>query len=167
MTGRVVVIGVGNPFRRDDGAGLAVIRALRADPPRHALLAESDGEPGRMLDLWDRSDSVVVADAVHAHPGCPGRLHTLSAQRTTEFAKRPASSHALGLGETFALASALDRMPREVTVHAVEGADFGLGRGLSAPVAAALPGLIARVLESIGRTYDSLAGAADSPGSPR
>lgn len=167
MTGRVVVIGVGNAFRRDDGAGLAVIRALRVRPPRHTLLAESDGEPGRMLDLWNRGDFVVVADAVHTHPGCPGRLHTLSAQRTAEIAQRPASSHALGLGETFALAAALDRMPREVTVHAVEGYDFGLGRGLSAPVTTALPGLVARVVESVGRAHAGLTGDADGPGPPR
>ncbi|MGW5624675.1 hydrogenase maturation protease [Streptomyces olivaceus] len=163
MTGRVVVVGVGNPFRRDDGAGLAVIRALRATPPPHVVLAESDGEPGRILDLWNGDDFVVVADAVHAHPSCPGRLHTLSAPNTAEIAKRPASSHALGLGETFALAAALGRMPREVTVHAVEGYDFGLGRGLSAPVTAALPGLIAKVVESVGRAHADLAG----PGPPR
>ncbi|WP_413798433.1 hydrogenase maturation protease [Streptomyces iranensis] len=156
MTGRVVVIGVGNPFRRDDGAGPAVIEALRADPRKGTVLADSDGEPGRMLGLWRRQDAVVVVEVVHAHPGRPGRLHTLTAERAARCAVRSASTHALGLGETFALAAALDRMPRELTVHAVEGEDFGLGRGFSTAVADALPELIRHVAKAIDEAYDRL-----------
>ncbi|MFE5123768.1 hydrogenase maturation protease [Streptomyces sp. NPDC056669] len=156
MTGRVVVIGVGNPFRRDDGAGPAVIEALRANPPEDTLLLDSDGEPGRMLGLWHRQDAVVVVEVVHAHPGQPGRLHTLTAEQAARSAARPASTHALGLGETFALAAALDRMPRELTVHAVEGADFSLGRGLSPPVADAFPALLRHVARAIADAHDRL-----------
>jgi len=156
MTGRVVVIGVGNPFRRDDGAGPAVIEALRARVADDTLLIDSEGEPGRMLGLWGAQDAVVVVEVVHAHPGRPGRLHTLTAEHVARCAARSASTHALGLGETFALAAALDRMPREVTVHAVEGADFGLGRGFSAAVADALPELIRRVATAVDDAHDRL-----------
>lgn len=151
-TGRVLVIGVGNPFRRDDGAGPAVVAALRAEVaqlPADTLLVDSDGEPGRMLGLWHRQDSVVVVEVVHARHGQAGRLHTVTAERAARSAVRPASTHAMGLGETFALAAALDRMPREVTVHAVEGADFGLGYGLTPSVAAALPELTRRVTQAV------------------
>lgn len=156
MTGRVVAIGVGNPFRRDDGAGPAVIEALRARAPAGTLLTLSDGEPGRMLGLWRPQDAVVVVEVVHAHPGTPGRLHTLTAERTAHLAARPGSTHAFGLGETFALAAALDRLPRELMVHAVEGTEFTLGRGLSAPVANALPGLIRQVAEAIDDAHGRL-----------
>ncbi|MFE2182827.1 hydrogenase maturation protease [Streptomyces sp. NPDC059455] len=156
MTGRVVVIGVGNPFRRDDGAGPAVIEALRGRVPEGTVLTDSDGEPGRMLGLWHRQDAVVVVEVVHAHPGQPGRLHTLTAERAARCAARSASTHALGLGETFALAAALDRMPEELTVHAVEGEDFGLGRGLSTAVADALPELIRHVAEAIDEAHHRL-----------
>lgn len=156
MTGRVVVIGVGNPFRRDDGAGPAVIEALRANPPKDTLLMDSDGEPGRMLGLWRPQDAVVVIEVVHAHPGQPGRLHTLTAEQAARCAARSASTHALGLGETFALAAALDRLPRELMVHAVEGGDFGLGRGLGTAVADALPELIRHVAEAVDDAHDRL-----------
>ncbi|GAA3367951.1 hydrogenase maturation protease [Streptomyces sannanensis] len=141
MTGRVVVIGVGNPFRRDDGVGPAVVEALRAAEVPADTLTVSDGEPARMLDLWGRQDTVVIVEAVHAHPGHPGRLHTLRAEDAARYASDSASSHALGLGETIALAAALDRLPRELVVHAVEGADFTLGTGLSPLVRSALPEL--------------------------
>ncbi|MFI0821268.1 hydrogenase maturation protease [Streptomyces sp. NPDC021098] len=162
MTGRVVVIGVGNAFRRDDGAGPAVIEALRARVPEGTLLTDSDGEPGRMLGLWRPQDAVIVVEVVHAHPGQPGRLHTLTAERAARCAARSASTHALGLGETFALAAALDRMPRELTVYAVEGGDFGLGRGLSTAVAAALPELIRHVAMAIEEAHERL-GRASAP----
>ncbi|MCQ8187677.1 hydrogenase maturation protease [Streptomyces rugosispiralis] len=156
MTGRVVVIGVGNPFRRDDGAGPLVVEALRTRVPEGTVLTDSDGEPGRMLGSWRRQDAVVVVEVVHAHPGQPGRLHTLTAERAARCATRSASTHALGLGETFALAAALDRMPRELTVHAVEGEDFGIGRGLSTAVADALPELIHHVAEAVDEAHDRL-----------
>ena len=156
MTGRVVVIGVGNPFRRDDGAGPAVIETLRARVPDGTVLTNSEGEPGRMLGIWHRPDAVIVVETVHAHPGQPGRLHTLTAERAARLAARPTSTHGLGLGETFALAAALGRLPRSLSVHAVEGADFRLGCGLSPPVAGALPVLIRQVAGAIGHAHDRL-----------
>ncbi|GAA1971237.1 hydrogenase maturation protease [Catenulispora subtropica] len=66
-----VVIGVGNTYRRDDGAGPAVVRALAATPsalPGHARLAVCDGEPTRLIDLWRGADLAIVVDAVSADP---------------------------------------------------------------------------------------------------
>lgn len=66
-------------FRRDDGAGPAVIARLRALQPgdeslSHVTLALSDGEPGRMIDLWEGARLAVVIDAVRA---CPQGLRSL------------------------------------------------------------------------------------------
>ncbi|MFE5587313.1 hydrogenase maturation protease [Kitasatospora sp. NPDC056531] len=167
MIGRVVVIGVGNPFRRDDGVGPAVIEAVRTQVPAGTLLTVSDGEPGRMLGLWHRDDEVVVVEAVHAHPGQPGRLLTLRAEQAEQAGRAgraavgSASTHALGLGETFALAAALDRMPRGLVVHAVEGADFTLGVGLSPAVRSALPELTRQVADAIREAHRTLGRAGE------
>ncbi|MEW1908089.1 hydrogenase maturation protease [Kitasatospora sp. NPDC085895] len=149
MTGRVVVIGVGNPFRRDDGAGPAVIESLRARGAPAAVLALSDGDPGRLLDLWGPADTVVLAEAVRSPTGRPGRLHTLRGGRAASLAAATASTHGLGLAETVALAAALDRLPRALVVHAVEGADFAPGLGLTDAVRAALPALVGLVAGSV------------------
>ena len=45
MTSRVVVIGVGNEFRHDDGIGPAVVARLRGQAPAAVDLLVSDGEP--------------------------------------------------------------------------------------------------------------------------
>ncbi|MCU7826498.1 hydrogenase maturation protease [Kitasatospora sp. DSM 101779] len=149
MTGRVVVIGVGNPFRRDDGAGPAVVEALRARGTAAAVLAVSDGDPGRLLEMWRPADTVVVAEALRSPAGRPGRLHTVRAERAASLAATTASTHGLGLAETVALAAALDRLPRALVVHAVEGADFTAGVGLTGPVRSALPALVRLVADSV------------------
>ncbi|MFB7596167.1 hydrogenase maturation protease [Streptomyces sp. NPDC056160] len=154
MSGRVVVVGVGNAFRRDDGAGPAVVEALRERVPDDTVLRVSDGEVGRMLDLWCGADTVVVVESVRGRPARPGRLHTLSVTEAATGASASTSTHALGLGECFALAHALDRLPRELVVHAVEVADVELGTGLSEAVRSALPALIDRVLASVREAYD-------------
>nr|BFD81807.1 hydrogenase maturation protease [Streptomyces sp. Xyl84] len=153
MTGRVVVVGVGNIFRRDDGVGPAVVEALRGRVPGGTVLTVSDGEVGRMLDLWSGADTVVVVEAVRGRPARPGRLHTLSVAEAATDATASASTHALGLGECFALAQALDRLPRELVVHAVEVADVGLGTGMSEAVRSALPDLVDRAAATVGRAY--------------
>ena len=134
----VVVIGVGNEFRRDDGAGLAVVERLRGLVPPGVELVISDGEPTRLIEAWTGAALAVVIDAVHAEPPHPGRIHRFAVDRPGSGAARPASSHGFGLDDSIALALALDRMPGRLIVHAIEAADLSYGTGLTAPVVAAV-----------------------------
>ncbi|NUU21397.1 MAG: hydrogenase maturation protease [Streptomycetaceae bacterium] len=153
MTGRVVVIGVGNEFRRDDGAGPRAAALLTGCLPVGTALRLSDGDPVRMLTLWKPDDVVVVIESVHAHPSCPGRLHRLSADRAALTARTGTSSHGLGPGEVVRLAEVLGLLPRRLVIHAVEGVDFAWGTEPSPQVAAALPALAGRVLEEVHRAW--------------
>ncbi|MGW1892513.1 hydrogenase maturation protease [Streptomyces sp. NPDC002004] len=156
---------MGNPLRGDDGAGPAVVEALRGRVPDDTVLTVSDGEPGRMLELWRGADTAVVVEAL---PLRPARLHTLTAAEAADRAGSTASTHALGLGECLALAEALDLLPRRVIVHAVEVADVGLGAGLSDPVRAALPELVERTSDSVrhAREGNHLRRTSGGPPSP-
>ncbi|MFE1359857.1 MULTISPECIES: hydrogenase maturation protease [Streptomyces] len=156
MQGRTVVVGVGNEFRRDDGVGPAVVARLagraRRDPALAGVeLTVSDGDPGRLISLWTGAGLCVVVDAAHAHPGCPGRVHRLEVTEGELPATESASSHGLGLGEAVELARALGTLPERLVVLAVEGRDAELGRGLSAPVAAAVGPVAERVSQEIRR----------------
>lgn len=133
-----IVIGIGNELRRDDGAGPAVVAALRGRAAAlPATLAVTDGEPARLIELWAGADLAIVVDAVRAEPPSPGRIHDLGAD-TAALAARPVSGHALGLGEAVALGLAVDRMPERLRVLAIEGLDFGFGPGLTPQVSAAV-----------------------------
>ncbi|MFF4713140.1 hydrogenase maturation protease [Streptomyces eurythermus] len=154
--GRIVVIGVGNEFRRDDGVGWAVVDRL-AGPgsPAPALtgveLAFSDGDPGRLIGTWRGASLGIVVDAAHAHPGCPGRVHRLEVTRGELAASSAASSHGLGLGEAVELARVLGWLPERLVVFAVEGEDASVGRGLSAQVQNAVASVAERVRREILR----------------
>jgi hydrogenase maturation protease len=150
--GRAVVIGIGNEFRRDDGAGPAVVARLRGRLPDDVGLLVSDGEPTRLIEAWAGAPVAVIVDAVRTEPAVPGRLHRLVLHRADATAAPPASSHGLGLDCAIGLAQALDRMPGTLILHAVEAADVSQGPGLTPAVAATIDTLAA----AVRRDLDSL-----------
>ena len=154
--GPPVVIGVGNPFRRDDGVGVAVVERLRPLLPLTwgVEVKALDGEPTRIIDGWRDAGLAVVVDAGRrdAAPGTVTRIEVGAATGETEpvLACRGASStHGAGLAQAIALARALGRLPGRLVVYAVEGGDFGDGPGLSPAVEAALDALVVRVREEV------------------
>jgi hydrogenase maturation protease len=127
----VKVIGIGNDWRRDDGAGLEVARRLGG--------AQLGGEPIGLIAAFDADDDVVVVDAVSSGSR-PGTLHVFDAstERLPAELFGSSSTHALGLAEAIEIARSLDRLPARVRVVGIEGARFGYGRGLSPEVEAAV-----------------------------
>ena len=147
--GPVVVIGIGNEYRRDDGAGPAVIGQLRGLVPAGIELVITDGEPVRLVEAWTGAVLAVVVDAVCAEPSHPGRIHRFVVDQPAG-AARPASSHGFGLDDAIGLALALDRMPGRLIVHAIEAADLSHGTGLTPAVAAAVGVVATAILDDIG-----------------
>jgi len=139
--GSAVVIGIGNEFRRDDGAGPAVLARLDGQVPAGVTLLVSDGEPAGLIEAWTGAPLAVIVDAVRAEPGVPGRLHRLVLHQAGAAEVRPVSSHGLGL--------ALGRMPGRLIVHAVEAADLGQGPGLTPAVAAVIDTLAGAVMREL------------------
>lgn len=153
------VIGIGNDFRRDDGAGWAVVALLRRRAagrplPPHTVLEECDGDPGRLMGLWEDADLAVVVDACFPRPAYPGRIHRWClgpGEVLHSPAAGPHSTHGLGLVETLRLAGSLGRRPGRVVVYAVEGADHSLGTGLTPSVAEAVRRLAPSVEADVAR----------------
>jgi len=145
MTNPVVVIGVGNPCRRDDGIGPAVIERLRREGLDGVTLAESDGEAGALIVLWDRRRLAILVDAMRAEPAHPGRVHRLVVPRPSGERARAASSHAMDTGEAVALARELDRLPERMVVFGVEVDDTSFGTGFTPAVADAVERVAAEI----------------------
>jgi hydrogenase maturation protease len=148
--GRTVVIGVGNPYRRDDGFGPAVVSLLADRRLPGVELTGCDGEPTRLIELWAGAALAVVVDAVRTRSASPGRVHRLSAYHPAVRTGVPAaSSHAVGLGEAVELARVLGRMPDRLLLYAVEADQVGFGVGLSPAVAAAAVRVAAEIVELV------------------
>ena len=72
----VVVIGVGNEFRRDDGLGPEVIGRLREDQRAlHGARLMVVDELTQLLDAWSGAELVILIDAVRRRLATPGRVH--------------------------------------------------------------------------------------------
>jgi hydrogenase maturation protease len=151
----ITVIGVGNPYRHDDAAGLVVLDRLRerfGDDPRLRLV-DLDGEPVRLIQAWEGSTAVIIVDAVRSLQPA-GTIHRLRADGIT------AAGHLLGLGEALDLARALGELPDELAVLGIEGAVFTLGEGLTAAVAEACTLVAAEVAGQITLRLNRSAAAA-------
>lgn len=147
---QAVVIGVGNEYRRDDGIGPAVVDQLEKLCLPEVSVAQCDGEPTALLDLWSGVDLAIVVDAVLCEPSAPGRVWRTTVD-TLRGRTRTASSHALGIPDAWPLGRALGRLPRDLVVIAVEAEQLDLGVGLSGPVAAAVPDIVSAVLGELAR----------------
>ena len=115
---RILIVGVGNAWRSDDGAGPALARRLGDDP--RVLVYE--GEPVGLIEAWAGADEVVIVDAVSSG-AAPGTVHRLDARAeplpNSELLR--GSTHAFGLMETIELARALGRLPPQLLVYGIEG----------------------------------------------
>jgi hydrogenase maturation protease len=150
-SGRAIVIGVGNPYRHDDGVGPEVVERLRRRHLPGVTLAESDGDPAHLLDLWTQADVAIVVDAARMPTPCPGAIRRRSLRHPSAGRMSSASSHAVDLGEAVALAAALDRLPRMLLLYAIEAADTSAGVGFSPAVEAAVTELVEELVGELRR----------------
>ncbi|WP_327733514.1 hydrogenase maturation protease [Streptomyces nojiriensis] len=167
------VIGIGNEFRRDDGLGWAAISLLRARKAQRHLpsgteLALCDGDPGRLISIWEGKALTLVVDACFPPAAQPGRTHrwrVAPGEMLHPAAAGRQSTHGLGLAEAVCLADRVGRGPGRLIVYAVEGADRSLGAGLTPAVAAALPFLALRIEADVRLdAARGLAGPGSNPG---
>ena len=143
---KVVVVGVGNAVRGDDAAGLVVAERVRRRAADGVDVVECEQEPTRLLDAWAGADLALVVDASlsGAEPGTIRRFDAIAEHVPARTFR--SSTHAFGIGDAVELGRALGRLPERVVVFGIEGADFALGSGLSAPVASAVDEVAEAVL---------------------
>ena len=140
---KVVVIGLGNTHRRDDGVGPAVAAEVAADCPAGVRVVTCAVEPTAVLDAWDGADLAVVIDAAGGADAVAGRVRRCTIDEVA--GPGALTSHDLDLVQTYELARVLGRAPQRVVVVSVDAADLGHGEGLSPVVAQAVPKAVAVV----------------------
>jgi hydrogenase maturation protease len=130
----VILIGVGNAWRGDDGAGLAVARRVRELSPAGVEVREVEGDATALVEAWSGAEGVVVVDAAEsgAPPGTVRRFDAASQPLPVRGLR--SSTHAFGVADAVELARALGRLPQRLDVYAIEGASFAAGERLSPAV---------------------------------
>jgi hydrogenase maturation protease len=149
VTGRIIVIGVGNALRGDDAAGLAVAEQICASAPEGVAVRVCEEEPSRLIDAFGDAEIAFLVDAVST--GAPaGTVHRFDASDApVPSLELRSSTHALGIGEALELARALGRLPQRTVVYGVEGTDFIAREGMTPAVAAGVARASTVLLEEV------------------
>jgi len=160
----IVVVGIGNPFRTDDGIGPTIIERLEkriatvnASPGSIDYdTVQLDGEPTRVIEAWDQRRLAVICDAV-CWGAEPGTVHEATVADLDGITppESLASSHAAGVAEAVALGQELGRMPDRLIVVGIEPASVAFGHGLTPEVAGSIDVVLDRILFLVEREPES------------
>ncbi len=157
MSERPVIVGVGNVLMGDDGAGPAVVEALRRrGAQRRVELIDAGLAFGEVLCDLEPDRAVVVVDAARG-PGPAGSIYRLAPEELSDAAEGAAagvSLHEVGVASALRLEALSGRAFTEVTIFGVEPGQLAWGEGLSPPVAEAVARLAERICRDLEATRD-------------
>jgi hydrogenase maturation protease len=136
----IVVIGIGQPLRGDDQAGLEAVKTWQEiystqDLP-FAVRVELAESPGlELLDLLKGAQAAILVDAVQSG-SIPGTLHVLADRELVAFTTGAASAHGWGVIETLKLGRLVnpEDLPGSILLIGIEAAQFEPGREVSPEV---------------------------------
>jgi len=145
----VLVMGVGNILRRDDGFADAVLKELEQQSlPASVELFDAGTSAIDLMDVFDGRERLIVLDAVRG--GQPaGTLYRFSPEQVEAGALPMNSLHQVGLLETLKIGELVDCKPRETVVIGAQPADTGFGIGLGPEMQQAVSRAVKLVLEEI------------------
>ncbi len=145
----ILIIGIGNTYRRDDAVGLVVARRLQEENISGVKISEESGEGADLMEAWQGFATVIIIDAVSSGSQ-PGTIHRLDAH------ERPIpenffhySTHAFSVAEAIELARVLKKLPPRLIVYGIEGQNFAAGEGLSPEVEKAAAEVFKAVREEL------------------
>ena len=167
MSPRVLVAGVGNIFRGDDGFGPAVVRQLEQTPLPEDVTLRDFGIRGIHLayELVDGYDLLVLVDAVDRQ-AVPGSLFVIEPDLSGagEAAGSMLDAHDLAPQAVLSLVPVLGGRLGRVLVVGCQPESVADGMGLSAPVAAGLDEAAALVRRLVGEPQVTVAAHGERRG---
>ena len=153
MTDRAVVA-LGNPYRRDDGVGPAVLDALdQRDLSAVALLDLGDAT-FELVHVCTDYELVVIVDAVQFGRD-PGDVAVFDPASAGDATGGQRGSHDTNPFDLLAVADRLDATPATVRLVGVQPDSLEFGEDLSPAVEAALPSVVDDVLAILEDMPDS------------
>jgi len=148
---KTIILGLGNPLRRDDGIGPAVVEALRKS---HSLPEEitiidagtSDLEALLLMQGYQRA-FIIDAANIGATPGDWRCIPIEEICLIPNVLPHYGSFHNAGLKDAIALGEALGILPKEIFIYAVQPQDLQISIGLSESNSAAVQEITKDLLE--------------------
>jgi hydrogenase maturation protease len=160
MRGKSILIaGIGNIYRRDDGIGVLVARAIRdridTKSKRKSEISVDIVEmndPSSLIDMLQSYDKVIIIDAVMGNSmDMIGTVHTLSYRDIIDGSggEVVTSTHTIDLKELVMLIGMIYNDDKDLTLIGIEGYDFGVGEGLSPGLMDRMDGIVSSVMDKV------------------
>ena len=142
---RLLIVGFGNVLRSDDGLGWRVADALaRQNTRKDVRIVTTQQLMPEMAELASRAEQILFIDA--ARDGQPGNVACEELVPTESPVRH---SHELSPAAVLRLAKDLYGRCPPAELFTITGESFETGDTMSAPVVAAIPGLMAKIKEII------------------
>lgn len=129
-----IIVGIGNPFRGDDGAGWAVIDRLNGKLNASIVLSKQQGDIVELLDAFSNYAIVFLIDACHSKNLKNGWQRIDYHRNAIEIESHQTSTHGLNISQAIALAKNLNQLPQKLIIYAIAGENYQMGQMLSESV---------------------------------
>ncbi len=149
--GRTLVLGIGNVLMGDEGVGVEVVRLLqRCSLPEGVEVVDGGTGSFTLLEPMGRASRIVMVDAaLEGGDAPPGAVRRLEPRYSRDY-PRTLTAHDIGLKDLLDAFHLMGEVPEVVLYAVAVRPPFELGLQLSPPVAAAVPGLVERILVDVG-----------------
>jgi len=148
-TNKLLVIGIGNEFRNDDGIGLHVVRKLRKLNLSGIQIMEKSGEGAQLIELWKNETGVLIIDATSSGSE-PGTIHRLDVAKKTIPSKFfHYSTHNFSVAEAVEMARTMKQLPTHFILYGIEGKDFSQGVDITPVVKKAGEYIVDLIIEEL------------------
>ena len=151
---RTRVIGIGNPFRCDDAAGLSVARQLRGRLPREIEILECSGNATELMEVWRDVGRVILIDTFCSGSATGDVLRIDVSEQAIPANLRQTSTHGFGVAEAVELARVLKTLPQTIVLYGIEGANFEPGQTLSPAVQQAIESCCQQIEAEVGQPFN-------------
>ncbi len=146
----VVVVGIGNEFRKDDGVGLYVSRLIQEKGDMEIRVVEGIPDGYALIETWDDPSRVIIIDCASsgAKPGTIYHFDALKEEIPSDLFDG-FSTHSISIVDAIELAKTLKRLPKSLAVYGIEGKVYSPGTQLSPEVKMAADKLVGQILEEL------------------
>lgn len=135
----IVVIGVGNDFRGDDGIGLAVVERLKANPIPNIDYVTTERDVLSISTLLNKYENVIIIDSLMSDDEV-GAIHRFEiTDSVSKFEKQFSLSHSFSVVEMIELSRILGELPDKLLLYGIVGEQYDLGTSLSPKLRLAIP----------------------------
>lgn len=148
---RLTVLGIGNILMRDEGIGPHLLQALSSALDWGDDVEFIDGGAGglSLLNIIEEANSLIVIDAAQMNLP-PGEHRLLTPEQIeAEDSHQKLSLHEMPFIQTLRLCEQYSRRPTDIVIFAIQPAEIGYGRELSAALREKFPQLLEAAVELV------------------